>query len=138
MLPRVSSMVRDGPMRVSTVCVDDQSWFPLCTYWDTREIARTLDTNQPSWLEIHPDAPDNLEVLNSIVTPFADATWAEMQVLVKAKSCQAYVRPYDSICRLRPLDADCIRAIEDFRIAYVTREQEAAFEPTQLSNFCDC
>ena len=124
-LPRDRISIDSGPVPANVLEVDDSCWHPIRTCWNVSTVSSTLGNNQPYWLEAEQNSSDNLEVMNCVVSPFQSDGWAAMDVLVKARCGSQRIGPHQRLCCLRPLERDCIDATQDFRIAYIRREQES-------------
>ena len=114
-----------APQSCQDILVDEHGWYPMTTYWDSRHLSDLFGNNQPCWLGSSPDCPADLEVLNSVVSPFLPSGVATMDILVKARPGHVVsITSNASICQLRLVDEDCIQALQDFQIAKGTREVE--------------
>ena len=76
--------------------------------------------------------------MNTVVTPPVDNGTLRMTVMVRALYDDVYLTPSTRICVLRHPDADCIDALADYRLSYISRESEnpsaSAPRPTEGSN----
>ena len=68
---------------------------------------------------------DRAAVATALHTP----SLLEMDVLVEARKGSMVVSPGDKFCRLREADAECDKAVESFKRAYVNREAEIPSTP---------
>ena len=155
-MSEVQPLYPDGLQSCRVVTVDDANWYPVTTYWRVSAIKECFKNNQPMWLEASPDCPSNVVVLNSIVAPpdFKDYKndVLQMDILVKAEAssdaqvdsihAQFGVEPCgltstftsnDTLVQLRPMDGDCVAALEEYKLRYRTRQADPAGDPNRLT-----
>ena len=119
--------LRIGPDKTldrSCCVIDSLGWYPVTVCFSGQQLEQVGD-DQPWWLEGHPDAPDNLLVINTLVTPVRGPEMFEMDVLISAApGTEVPIRADTSICTLRIAEKECHDAVESFRIARATRVTE--------------
>jgi len=128
-----------GPIANPEIVVDDLGWYPITTYWHMSQVSTLLATQQPLWLEASEHCPDELEVLNTMVTSYDPSDdVVEMDVLVTARpGFKVSVCANSSFCSLRPFDDDCRQALADWSTARDTRETEYADLPELVEDSSD-